>query len=239
MRILRIAIVDDDEMDLGHLRDLLETYAEARKTEMEIDSFSSGSDLMRAFRPGMYDLIFFDNYIGNGLGIDFARMVRARDEAVEFVFVSMSPEFAVAGFEVRAMHYLLKPATFEGIANIFKRFLKHSPNLDEPSIELTYDYHPVMVPVRSIRYIEIVGRSCFIHGEREFQTNAPLKKLMEDLPPGEFIRTHSSYAVRLSCIRTMNKTEFILDDGKVIPIGRAFNECKSTYIEYLTDKRAE
>lgn len=234
---MRIAIVDDDATDLNHLRDVLETYADKRNIDMEVSAFSSGGDFMRDFQPGKYDLIFFDNYIGNGLGIDFARAVRAQDAAVEFVFVSMSPEFAVAGFEVRAMHYLLKPASPENIEKVFERFWQPTPKHDEPMIEVISERHPIMIPVRSIQYIEVVNRTCFIHGEKEFQTNAQLKNLMEILPPDEFIRTHSSFAVRLSCIRTMTKTDFVMDDDKIIPIGRAFNDCKSAYIEYLTKKK--
>ncbi len=237
MSALRIAIVDDDANDLNHLRDVLETYADARDIGMEVDTFSSGSDFMRDFQPGKYDLIFFDNYIGKGLGIDFARTVREQDEEVELVFVSMSPEFAVSGFEVRALHYLIKPATPENIEKMFERFWQHRVKPEEPMLEVIRERHPIMIPVRSIRYIEVVNRTCYIYGEQEFQTNVPLKKLMESLPPDEFIRTHSGYAVRLSCIRTMSKTEFIMDDDKAIPIGRAFNDCKSAYIEYLTNKK--
>ncbi len=237
MRTLRIAIVDDDEKDLGHLRDVVETYTETRNMEIEIDTFSSGSDFLQAFRPGQYQLIFFDNYIGNGLGIDFARAVRRQDEEVEFVFVSMSPEFAVSGFEVRALHYLLKPAAAEDIAKVFDRIWKHTQKTEEPMIEVMSGYHPVLIPIRSIRYIEIVNKVCCIHSDRVIETNAHLKKLLELLPPDEIVRTHSSFAVRLSCIRAMDKNGFIMDDGKVIPIGRAYYDCKSAYIEYLTNKR--
>lgn len=236
---MRIAIVDDDEKDLGHLRDVVETYIETRKMETEIDAFSSGSDFLQAFRPGKYQLIFFDNYIGNGLGIDFARAVRRQDEEVEFVFVSMSPEFAVSGFEVRALHYLLKPAAAEDIAKVFDRLWKHMQKTDEPMLEVMSDYHPLLIPIRSIRYIEIVNKVCCIHCEQVVETNAQLKKLMDLLPPDEIVRTHSSFAVRLSCIRAMDKNEFIMDDGKVIPIGRAYYDCKSAYIEYLTNKRTK
>ena len=234
---MRIAIVDDDEKDLGHLRDEVETYTETRNIDTEIDTFSSGSDFLQAFRPGKYQLIFFDNYIGNGLGIDFARAVRRQDEEAEFVFVSMSPEFAVSGFEVRALHYLLKPAAPEDIAKVFSRFWNHTQKQDEPMIEVMSGYHPVLIPIRSIRYIEIINKTCCIHGEQTIQTNSQLKKLMELLPPDEIVRTHSSFAVRLSCIRAMEKNEFIMDDGKTIPIGRAYYNCKSAYIEYLTNKR--
>lgn len=236
MRDVRIAIVDDDANDLRHLRDVLETYADPRNIEMEIDAFSSGSAFIRDFQPGKYEMIFFDNYIGKGLGIDFARIVRTQDEEVEIVFVSMSPEFAVSGFEVRALHYLIKPATPEAIEGVFERIWKHTPKVEDTMIEVIFERHPLLISARSIRYIEVVNRTCYIYGEKECQTHVPLKKLLETLPPGEFIRTHSSFAVRLSCIRTMDKTDFILDDGKAIPIGRAFSDCKSAYIEYLTNR---
>ena len=237
MRTLRIAIVDDDEKDIGHLRDVIETFAETRSMDIAIDAFSSGSDFLQAFQPGKYKLVFFDNYIGNGLGIDFARKARALDEEAEFVFVSMSPEFAVSGFEVRALHYLIKPATVGAIEKVFDRLWKHAPTADEPMLEVVCDYRPIRIPIRSIRYIEVINRTCRIHGKTEIETLSQLEKLLEPLPPGEIVRTHRSFAVRLSCIRAMNKNEFIMDDGKVIPIGRTYNDCKSAYIEYLTNKQ--
>ena len=112
---MRIAIVEDDEKDMEHLRSVVDAYAGSRNMPVQIDTFSSGEDFLRAFEPKKYALVFFDNYIGNGLGIDFARRTRAQDPEVEFAFVSMSPEFAVSGFEVRALHYIIKPATPDAI----------------------------------------------------------------------------------------------------------------------------
>ena len=235
---MRIAIVEDDERDMEQLRGVIDAYLAARDMPVEIDTFSSGPDFLRCFAPGKYDLVFFDNYIGNGLGIDFARRARAIDEDVEFVFVSMSPEFAISGFDVRALHYLLKPAGYNEVAQVFERFRKHVQKPEEPMIEVLSDYQPILIPVMSIRFIEVVAKTCFIRAREDVPVHLPMEKLMEQLPPDIFVRTHKSYAVRLGAVRSMGQNEFLLKDGGSVPIGRAYqSSCKSAFIEYLTNQR--
>ncbi len=236
---MRIAIVEDEERDMARLRDEVETYAEEHELSVEVDSFFSGKEFVQTFKPAKYDLVFFDNYIGSGLGIDYARTVRAMDEKVEFVFVTMSPEFAVSSFDVRALHYLIKPITAEGIAQVFHRLWNFTPKVKEPVIEVMSDYRPVMIPVASVRYINVADKTCVIHGADNVSVYMQLDKLMELFPPDEIVRTHRSYAVRLDAIKSMKPIAFILKDGTEVPIGRSFQaDCKSAYIEYLAAKRA-
>lgn len=232
---MRIAIVEDNEKDTEQLRSVIDAYTTERKMPVELDTFSSGSDFLRDFAPQKYDLVFFDNYIGNGLGINFARKARAIDEKVEFVFVSMSPEFAVSGFEVRALHYLLKPATISAIAQVFERFWTRTAKPDIPMVELKSDYRPVLLPLSSIRYIEVENKTCLVRADEDVPVHLPLEKVMELLPPGTFVRTHKGYAVRLGAIQSMKQSEFLLKDGGSVPIGRTYQkDCKGAFIEYLT-----
>ncbi|MBR1761492.1 MAG: response regulator transcription factor [Schwartzia sp.] len=237
---MRIAIVEDDERDMEQLRGVIDAYTASRNMLVEIDAFSSGPDFLRDFEAKKYDLVFFDNYIGNGLGIDLARKARAADDEVEFVFVSMSSEFAVSGFDVRALHYLLKPAGSDSIAQVFERFRKHTQKPEAPMIEVTSDYHPVLIPVPSVRFIEVIDKTCFIRAKEDVPVRLSLEKLMELLPPDIFVRTHKSYAVRLGAIRSMEQNEFLLQSGDSVPIGRSYqSSCKSAFIEYLANRPAD
>ena len=231
---MRIAIVEDDEKDMEQLAAVLDAYTGGRGLAVEIDAFSCGEDFIRAFEPQKYTLVFLDNYIGNGLGIDIARKARALDQTVEFVFVSMSMEFAFSGYEVRALHYLIKPATPEEIDKVFERLLRNAPKTEEPMIEVTCDYQPVLIPADSIRYIEVADKACIIHGEQEIRTYMRLGNLLELLPPDDFIRTHRSFVVRLACIQSINRNAFALKGGGSVPISQSYhNDCKRAYIEYL------
>ena len=230
---MRIAIVEDDKKDMEQLVDVIKAYAAGHEISLELDTFASGEDFLRAFAPQKYKLIFFDNYIGSGLGIDLARKARELDNDVEFVFVSMSMEFALSGYEVRALHYLIKPATFGEIEKIFERLWRNTSKPQESMVEVVCDYHPVLIPASSIRYVEVVDKACIIHAAEDIKTYMRLGSLMELLPKNDFIRPHRRFAVALDCIQSMNRNEFLLKDGERVPIGQSYhNECKRAYIEY-------
>ncbi|MBR1759726.1 MAG: response regulator transcription factor [Schwartzia sp.] len=231
---MRIAMVEDEEKDRKHLSDVLCTYAERNGLALEIDAFSSGEDFWRAFEPQKYALVFLDNYIGTGLGIDLARKARALDPAVEFVFVSMSMEFAFLGYEVHALHYLLKPATMDEIDKVFARLPKNEPEPEDTMLEVVSDYRPMLVPAKSIRYIEVIDKVCIIHAAEDIKTYMPLGNLAELLPPDDFLRTHRSFVVALGSILSMGKNEFALKGGGTVPISQSYrSDCQRAYIEYL------
>ncbi|MBO4852616.1 MAG: response regulator transcription factor [Schwartzia sp.] len=230
---MRIAIVEDDEKDMAQLKGVLGAYAADHGLTFAIEAFSSGEEFLRAFAPKKYTLVFFDNYIGTGLGIDLARKARALDADAEFVFVSMSMEFALSGYEVRALHYLIKPATLAEIEKVFERLRRTAPKPEESMIEVICDYHPVLIPADSIRYIEVVDKACIIHGKEDVKTYTRLGALLELLPPGDFVRPHRSFAVRLACIQSMSRYEFVLKGGGKVPISQTYHDdCKRAYIEY-------
>lgn len=233
MNTMRIAIVEDEEKDMLQLTGVLNAYAGNHGLTFAIDTFSSGEAFLRAFAPKKYTLVFFDNYIGTGLGIDLARKARALDADAEFVFVSMSMEFALSGYEVRALHYLIKPATLPEVEKVFERLQRTAPKPGGAMVEVVCDYHPILIPVDSIRYIEVVDKACIIHGKEEVKTYMRLGALLELLPPDDFIRPHRSFAVRLACIQSMSRNEFALKEGGSVPISQSYhNDCKRAYIEY-------
>lgn len=236
---MNIAILEDDKRDIENLRQLLETYAEKNGLLMAIETFSVSEKFLRAFEPGKFDLIFFDNYIGSGLGIDVARKVRLMDNDVDLVFVSMSAEFAISGFEVRALHYLIKPVTFNELEQVFERRkekdLPVSEQEEEACIDVKTEYETVTLPIDEIEYIEIVNKICTIHhGGMQTNTYMSLEKLTEHLDASRFLRTHKSYIVNVAFIKTMGKNSFLMKDGTEVPIGRIhIVSCKRDYMKYL------
>ncbi len=239
---MRIAIVEDDKLDMARLRQILEKKLKKDSDNSTIDCFSSGEQFLRRFTAGQYQLIFFDNYIGHALGIDLARKARSLDPDVSFVFVSMSAEFAVAGFEVQALHYLIKPVTPEEIDKVFLRLTekKETPAAKAvpEMVELMVEHNVETYPVDSILYIEVNNKACVVHGlDYEVRVYTPMEQLMERLPQERFIRTHRSFVVNLRAITSMTKTDFVMKDGSAVPIGRSFQgQCKRDYIKFLASQ---
>ena len=234
---MRIAIVEDDRIDMSQLRRTLEAFGTEHGMQFEFNTFSSGEAFLAAFSAGKYEMIFFDNYIGETLGITLARHVRETDTEAALVFVTMSPDFAVESFDIGALHYIMKPVTREGIAKVFDRW-KAGRNTPGPMVELVINRVPVHIPADSIQYIQSADKYCIIHCQtQELKIHLPLDKLAEQLPTDRFLRPHRSYAISMDYIKRMNDHCFLLKNDKTVPVSRlAWAEAKSKYMEYLLKK---
>ena len=237
---MNIAILEDDQQDMDHLRLLLQTYAEKHDLPMTVETFSVSEKFLRAFGVGKYDLIFFDNYIGSGLGIDVARKVRLTDKDVDIVFVSMSAEFAISGFEVGALHYLIKPVAISELEQVFERWKKKAVPTPprETFLNVATKNETFMLPINEIEYIEVLDKICTIHHNgTKTAAHMSLEKMTEHLSASKFLRTHKSYVVNLDFVKTIGKTSFRMKAGAEIPIGRMYLvSCKQKYMEYLADE---
>ena len=107
--MLRLAICDDRTEDRERLCRLLKEYGQYNNLELTVDQWSTGEDFLLSFAPGRYQLVFLDIYMKQINGVETARTIREQDEDCAIVFVTTSPEHAVEGFSVNALHYLLKP----------------------------------------------------------------------------------------------------------------------------------
>lgn len=234
---MRIAIVEDDRIDMSQLRCTLEAFCSESGIPCELDGFTAGKDFLAAFSAGKYEMIFFDNYIGETLGITLARHVRETDTEAALVFVTMSPDFAVESFDIGALHYIMKPVTREGIAKVFDRW-KAGRNTPGPMLELVVNRVPVRIPADSIQYIESADKNCIIHfRKQELKVHLPLDKLMEQLPEDRFLRPHRSFILSMDFIGQMKDHLFLLKNGENVPVSRlAWAEVKRKYMEYLLKK---
>ena len=235
---MRIAIVEDDRIDMSQLRCTLEAFCSESGIPYELDGFTAGKDFLAAFSAGKYEMIFFDNYIGETLGITLARHVRETDTEAALVFVTMSPDFAVESFDIGALHYIMKPVTREGIAKVFERWKTVRRNASGSVLELIINRVPLHIPTDSIQYIETLEKICSIHCQtQEIKTYIALDKLMEQLPEDSFLRPHRSFIVNMDFIEKMKDHAFLLKNGESVPVSRlAWAEVKRKYMEYLLKK---
>jgi DNA-binding LytR/AlgR family response regulator len=234
---MRIAIVEDDRIDMSQLRRTLETFCSNSGIPCELEGFAAGEDFLAAFSAGKYEMIFFDNYIGETLGINLARHVRKTDTEAALVFVTTSPDFAVESFDIGALHYIMKPVTLEGIAKVFDRW-KVGREMPAPMVELLVNRVPIHIPADSIQYIETADKNCIIHCQKqELKVHITMDKLAEQLPGDKFLRTHRSFIVSMDFIKRMSDHAFLLKNDGTVPVSRlAWAEAKSKYMEYLLNK---
>lgn len=188
------------------------------------------------------DAIFCDINMPDLNGMDF---VKALVSPPLIVFTTAYSEYAVEGFKVNAVDYLLKPfglQDFQRAANrVLERWEMKSPSsfhvpLSSPKEETLYlktDYRVVKVTVDDIRYIEGMSEylKVWVEGEaKPIITLLAMKKLEERLP-AHFMRIHRSYIVNLNKIQEVNKNRVILDAQTNLPVGELYKEAFQNYLQ--------
>lgn len=243
---MRIAICDDDAVELEQISTLLAAYTQAHPALLlRVHPFSSCEDLWAAVEKGQdFDLCLLDVLMRNGIGgIALAERLALRPSRPIVVFLTQSPEFAVDAFRVRARHYLLKPleqaSLFTMLDEIIALLLG---GRDKPVTISTVQNSRTTVPLSSITYAE-----CDVHTIRYYMSDGvvldsrsirvPFAEAISNLlESGRFIQPHRSFAVNMEHIVRLTVQEIVLRTGARVPISRLrLAACRAAYQNFLLD----
>ena len=191
-------------------------------------SFSKPAEALQFIRENEVDLLFIDINMPSLSGIDLYRHVKNNTMAI---FTTAFSHYAVEGFNLAAVDYLLKPFTLERFIQAVKRakeFHERS-NKGESSLNkfifIRADYSLVRIELSEILYIETLDDYLKIHlqKQRPIVARLTLKAMMEKLPAEEFARVHRSYIIALHRVENI-RNKVIQLEGVEIPIGSSYEE---------------
>lgn len=235
--MLKLAICDDMPQEREALRCFLKSYFAQAGHECDITEYMCGEPLAADYEDGdgVFDLIFLDIYMGEQNGLETAKKIRAHSRTVPIVFLTTSPDFALEGYEVRAMGYLLKPLIPEKAVALLDDFLREESARSQKSLLLREGARGGRIAYREILYVESQGNVLLVHTpdktHRLYQTMAEVEN---ELREHSFLRCHNSFLVNLGQVNTAEKTEFILTDGSRVPIRqRDAKALRDAYFTYL------
>lgn len=216
--MIRVAIVDDEPLALRQM----ESYV-SRVPFLELVASCPSATAARPYVEQV-DVLYVDINMPDLSGMDF---VRSLENPPLVVFTTAYSEYALEGFRVHAVDYLLKPfsfAEFEASALRIRDIIERiRPVVAQPeALTFKMDYKTVRVEPDRIRYAESMSEYLKIWLRDE---PAPLvvlyslKRLAEQLPEDRFLRIHRSYLVHLSEIREYSRTSVTLEGGPTLPVG--------------------
>lgn len=229
---MKCIVVDDEPLAL----DLLESYV--RKTPfLELaGKYSSAVQAMKELANQQVDLIFLDIQMPELNGLEFSRMLPPE---TCIIFTTAFDQYAIDGYKVNAIDYLLKPISYPDFlqaANkaLHQHELMHRTPQDEiDSIFVKSEYKLVQIELRKILYVEGLKDYIKIYEEDNPKPVLSLMsmKAMEDLmPPSQFMRVHRSYIVRKDKIRVIDRGRIVF--GKTyIPISDSYKQVFQEYLE--------
>ena len=215
----RFAICDDSQEDIEYIEKLIREWNKQAGHQIRIDRFPSGEAFLFAYEddPG-FDVLFLDIEMKDLSGIDLAQKLRELGSRVQIVFVTGYMEYIAQGYDVEALHYLLKPVTEEKLRGVLDRAMERLKNRERELI-ITMSEGVVRIPLPEIRYLEVMGNYVTIHGRENYSVKQTLSQL-EELLDERFYRIHRSYIVNLQLVRKCTRTEVFLKDDTELPLSR-------------------
>ena len=182
------------------------------------------------------DAIFCDINMPDLNGMDFVKSLTAPPLVV---FTTAYSEYAIEGFKVNAVDYLLKPFGMQDFMRAANRLQERLSVPAAPTVEtddtlfLKTDYRIIKVNIPAIRYVEAMSEylKVWIEGEAKPIITLLSMKKMEERLPANFMRIHRSYIINLDMIQEVNKNRVIMDANTYLPIGDLYKEAFQTYLD--------
>ena len=219
----RVAICDDRNTDAGYVRSILNSWAVTRQVSVQVETFASAeSFLFHYAEDKAYDILLLDIEMGAMDGVTMAKQVRKDNATVQIVFITGYSEYIAEGYEVAALHYLMKPVKEDKLFAVLDRALEKQKQ-NERCLNLELSGEMVRIPFYEIRYLDVHQNYVTIHGKQDYTVKRTLGEFEKELDD-RFHRVGRAMILNLKYIQRVTKTDVHLSDGTVLPLPRGAYE---------------
>ena len=219
----KIAICDDSAEDRDYITALTRRWAERSGHLVELSQFVSAENFLFGYSDKSdYDILLLDIEMGEMDGVSLAKRLRRENETLQIVFITGYSDYISEGYEVAALHYLMKPVKEDKLPAVLDRAVERLHKA-ERVLTLEPGGETVRVPLRQIRFIDVRLNYATVHAQKDYTVKKPLGEIAAALDE-RFYRVGRSAIVNLACVGRVTKTDIYLDDGTAVPLPRGAYE---------------
>jgi len=219
----RVAIIDDSKTDAEFVQSMLDHWADRKQLTILAEVFPSAeSFLFRYAGDKDWDILLLDIEMGAMDGVTMAKRVRLDNEAVQIVFITGYSDYIAEGYEVAALHYLMKPVNKDKLFSVLDRALEKRKQ-EERCLNLEVYGEMVRIPFYEIRYLDVHQNYVTVHAKADCTVKRTLGDFEKELD-GRFHRVGRGMILNLKYIQRVTRTEVRLSDGTVLPLPRGAYE---------------
>lgn len=218
-----IAICDDNFADTAYIASLVRMWEAGRQDSAVIQSFPSAEAFLFEYAENKnWDILLLDIEMGAIDGVALAKKLRAENETLQIIFTTGYSDYISEGYEVAALHYLMKPVNQEKLFSVLDRAVEKLQK-NEKILHFDLGGEMIRLPLYAIRYADVQHNYITIHGKTEVTVKMPLGEL-EAMLDDRFYRVGRSAIVNLNCVAKVTRGSIYLQDGAVIPLPRGAYE---------------
>ncbi|MFY0712932.1 response regulator transcription factor [Seonamhaeicola sp. NFXS20] len=220
MNKVKCIIIDDEEL----ARTLIQSYIDKIDFLEVVDSFENPLNAIPILKESHVDIIFLDIQMPELKGTDFAKLINPK---TKIIFTTAYSEYALEGYNLNALDYLLKPITFERFLQAVNKFKKEDTFIEDSiTVKSGYDLHKLKYD--DILYVESDNEYVvFFTSEKKIMSHQTLKSLEKKLPASLFLRVHRSYIVNKQKVSALKGRDLLISEVK-IPVSDSYYDTVKT-----------
>lgn len=229
--MLRVAVVEDEEKSRKILKDMIGRYAKERQMEIRVDGFADGREIVENYTPD-YDILLLDIEMPELNGMKAAEKIRETDRDVVMVFITNMAQYAIKGYEVDALDFILKPVSYETFSMRFTRAAGRVKSREGKRIAISMPDGAKWIDSRKIFYVETQNRMLVYHTEDGvFSVRGALKDVQKELEKWHFVKCNQCYLVNLKYVTEIKKSVAVVA-GDELEISR---RNRNAFLAAVTD----
>jgi DNA-binding LytR/AlgR family response regulator len=236
---MKLAICDDDPVQIKLLSSLVTKWAARSGFPVSVHTFGSAEAFQFAWSEDQsFEVLLLDIQMPGQNGMALARDIRKADERLEIIFITGFLDYISEGYEVAALHYLMKPVNEEKLYACLDKACQREKT-EAKTLLVESGGAQVRIRQDEILYLEAFAHSVAIVAvASQLEVNEGIGALEKRLEPCLFVKPHRSYFVGLRYVRKIGKTALELDKGTVIPVSRRlYPDVNKAFIKFYKGER--
>lgn len=214
--MIRIAIVEDEEVYVNELRGYLERYEKESKESLSITVFSDGDEIIERYKS-QFDIILMDIQMQFTDGMTAAEEIRKSDSSVVIIFITNMVQYAIRGYAVDALDYVLKPVTYFALSQRLSRAIQRMHNRQVQYISISVKGGVKRQDVTALYYIESLGHTLIFHTvDEKYESYGTMKEIEEKLKGMNFFRGNKGYLINLAHVEGISDGCALVKDEKLV-----------------------
>ena len=229
--IYRVAVCDDEQAQVQYINSVLSKWSNLSGHTCEVHKFPSAEAFLFAYdEDKVFDILLLDVKMGEMSGIELARRIRQKGSKAEIIFLTSYFEYAGEGYEVDALHYLVKPVPEGKLLEVLEKAAERLAE-EPPYVVITCEGETVKLYETDILYVESFQHYISIHTrKRQYKIKENISAFADRLG-SVFFRIHRSYLVSLKYVIRISRTLIFLEGGTELPLARGkYDEVNRAFI---------
>lgn len=221
---MKIAIVEDEIEQQNILKNYLQTFMTSKNASFDVDTYKSGEEFLSKFEKNKYDLLFMDIEFGKNEinGMETSVKLREIDDDILLVFVTNMAQFAVDGYSVDAVDFIVKPISYDPFRMKMEKVYKIlNSKFHMTNVLISVENASKQILGRDILYVEVNNHDLFYHTkEKEYKVHSSLKSAISQLRELSFCQCNSCYLVNLEYVERIEKDYVVLTNNEKLKMPR-------------------